>query len=87
MFEKVLVAMDFSAHSQIILDCICEIPGVKEVVLLHVVDATAPSWHGLAANPASRKHHVYGCEKDKETGSCPAERAEKQKPLRLSGIG
>lgn len=43
MFEKVLVALDFSAYSQKILDCISEIPGVQEVVLLHVVDATHPS--------------------------------------------
>ena len=43
MFEKVLVALDFSAYSQKILDCISEIPGIEEVVLLHVVDATNPS--------------------------------------------
>jgi nucleotide-binding universal stress UspA family protein len=45
-FEKVLVALDFSSSSQKILDHIGEIPGVKEVVLLHVVDATNPSRHG-----------------------------------------
>jgi len=43
MFEKVLVALDFSVHSQKILDHIREIPGIQEVVLLHVVDATRPS--------------------------------------------
>ena len=51
MFEKVLVALDFSAHSQTILDCIRDIPGLKEVVLLHVVDATAPSRHGWTHDP------------------------------------
>jgi hypothetical protein len=43
MFRKVLVALDFSAYTQRILDCISEIPGIEEVVLLHVVDATHPS--------------------------------------------
>jgi nucleotide-binding universal stress UspA family protein len=43
MFEKVLVALDFSPYSQKILDRITEIPGIQEVVLLHVVDATRPA--------------------------------------------
>jgi len=43
MFEKVLVPLDFSVYSQKILDRIRDIPGIKEVVLLHVVDATRPS--------------------------------------------
>jgi nucleotide-binding universal stress UspA family protein len=43
MFEKVLVPLDFSVYSQQILDRIREIPGIREVVLLHVVDATRPS--------------------------------------------
>jgi len=42
MFDKVLVPLDFSEYSQKILDHISEIPGIKEVVLLHVVDATRP---------------------------------------------
>jgi nucleotide-binding universal stress UspA family protein len=43
MFEKVLVALDFSPYSQKILNRIREIPGIQEVVLLHVVDATRPA--------------------------------------------
>ena len=43
MFEKVLVALDFSPYSQKILERISEIPGIQEVVLLHVVDATRPA--------------------------------------------
>ena len=43
MFEKVLVALDFSPYTQRILDRILEIPGISEVVLLHVVDATRPA--------------------------------------------
>ncbi|MDO9033616.1 MAG: universal stress protein [Methanoregula sp.] len=51
MFEKVLVALDFSPNSQKILEHIAEIPGIKEVVLLHIVDATAPSRHGWTHDP------------------------------------
>ena len=43
MFEKVLVALDFSPYSQKILDRINEIPGIQEAVLLHVVDSTRPA--------------------------------------------
>lgn len=51
VFEKVLVALDFSAYSQKIFDCISEICGIEEVVLLHVVDATSPSKLGWTTGP------------------------------------
>ena len=38
MFEKVLFATDFSDYSEKMTDCIGEVPGVKEIVLLHVID-------------------------------------------------
>jgi nucleotide-binding universal stress UspA family protein len=43
MFEKVLVALDFSWYTQKILDRVSEIPGISEVVLLHVIDTTRPA--------------------------------------------
>ena len=43
MFEKVLVALDFSVYSQKILDRISEIPGIQEVVLVHIVDTNRPA--------------------------------------------
>lgn len=46
MFEKILIPTDFSEYAQKNLECIGEIPGVKEVILLHVVDATHPSKRG-----------------------------------------
>ncbi len=52
MFEKVLVPTDFSEYSHKTLECIREIPGIKEVVLLHVVDATHLSpKHGWTHGP------------------------------------
>ena len=51
MFEKVLFPTDFSEYAEKTLDCIGEILGTKEVVLLHVVDATHPSKRGLAQGP------------------------------------
>ncbi|MFZ3169342.1 MAG: universal stress protein [Candidatus Methanoperedens sp.] len=46
MFEKVLFPTDFSEYAQKTLECIGEIPGIKELMLLHVVDATHPSKRG-----------------------------------------
>lgn len=51
MFGKVLFATDLSEYAQKTLECIGDIPGVKEVVLLHVVDATHPSKHGWVHGP------------------------------------
>lgn len=42
MFEKILVPTDFSKYSQKVLECVSEIPGVTDVALLHVIDATDP---------------------------------------------
>ena len=42
MFEKVLIPTDFSKEAQKVLECMGEIPGLKEVILLNVVDASNP---------------------------------------------
>src|SRR5512136_889487 len=63
MFKKVLVALDFSAYSQKILDYIGEIPGVNEVVLLHVVDATSPAKLGWAREPYIENARILMAEK------------------------
>jgi nucleotide-binding universal stress UspA family protein len=47
MFEKVLFPTDFSEYARKTLECIGDIPGVKEVVLLHVVDTAHLSKKGL----------------------------------------
>lgn len=51
MFEKVLLPTDFSPDSQKVLSYVQDIPGVREVFLLHVVDATRPSRHGWDHGP------------------------------------
>lgn len=51
MFEKVLLPTDFSTDSQRVLSYVRDIPGVREVLLLHVVDATHPSRHGWDHGP------------------------------------
>ena len=46
MFEKVLIATDFSAHAKKVIECIGEMPGLKEVLLLNVIsrDPLARVW-------------------------------------------
>jgi nucleotide-binding universal stress UspA family protein len=51
MFEKVLVPTDFSKYAQKVLECVGELPGVGEIILLHVVDATHPSKRGWTHGP------------------------------------
>ncbi len=54
MFEKVLFPTDFSEQALKTLECIGEIPGVKEVVLLHVVAVPSgvyDSKHGWIYGP------------------------------------
>ena len=63
MFEKVLVALDFSPYSQKILDRVGEIPGIQEVVLLHVVDATRPSRLGWTHGPHIENAKILMAEK------------------------
>ncbi|PKG32446.1 universal stress protein [Methanoregula sp.] len=51
MFEKVLLPTDFSSDSEKVLEYVRDIPGVKKVFLLHVVDATRPSLRGGDHDP------------------------------------
>ena len=38
MFQKVLFATDFSEYAKKALDCIAGLPGVREILLLHVLE-------------------------------------------------
>jgi len=51
MFEKVLLPTDFSADSERVLGYVKDIPGIREVILLHVVDATRQSVKGWTHGP------------------------------------
>ena len=42
MFERVLIPTDFSKYSLKVIECIKELPGVKDVVLLHVIGPMNP---------------------------------------------
>jgi nucleotide-binding universal stress UspA family protein len=58
MFEKVLVPVDFSKYSQRVLECLGDLPGLKEIVLLNVVarDPLARVWDPVAeAKQAEKK--------------------------------
>jgi nucleotide-binding universal stress UspA family protein len=65
MFEKILVAIDFSDHTQKVLECITGIPGIREIVLFHVFDATRPSLHGWTYGPAIENARILVDEKKK----------------------
>lgn len=58
MFEKVLVPTDFSKYAQKVVECIGDVPGIKEMVLLNVVarDPLARTWDPVAeARDAEKK--------------------------------
>lgn len=59
MFWKVLFPTDFSDYANRTLTCFSDIPGVKEAVLLHVVDATTPSRRGWTHGPEIEKAKIY----------------------------
>lgn len=63
LFEKILVALDFSTHSLHIIDEIHEIPGVREVILLHVVDSSNPSLVGWIHGPDIENAKIILAEK------------------------
>lgn len=71
MFEKILIATDFSRYSQKIIECICEIPGANEAILLHVV-----AWNPLARiwSPGDKIKEAY------------AELEESKKSLESAGL-
>lgn len=58
MFEKVLVPTDFSKYAQKVVECIGDVPGIREIVLLNVVarDPLARTWDPVAeARDAEKK--------------------------------
>ncbi len=65
MFKKVLFPTDFSEYAQRTFECIDDLQGVEEVILLHVVDAAYLSKRGLDSRPYIEKA-IADLEKEKE---------------------
>lgn len=51
MFEKLLLCTDFSEYATKISECVPGLPGIREIVLLHVFDATHYHIQGWTYNP------------------------------------
>ena len=51
MFEKILLPTDLSGHAKKTIECVSRFPWIKEIILLHVVDATQYSHHGWVHEP------------------------------------
>jgi len=49
MIRRVLVATDFSSNADYTLGCIGQIPGMEEILLVHVISG-APAGTGLFQN-------------------------------------
>ena len=62
MYHKILVPTDFSSYAHKVQSCLSAIPGIDEIVLLHVLDASNPkelegkgwSWDSLIDEARSR---------------------------------
>lgn len=62
MYNKILVPTDFSSYAHRVQDCLTAIPGLEEIVLLHVLDASNPkelegkgwSWDSLIDEARTR---------------------------------
>ncbi|MDD1664988.1 MAG: universal stress protein [Methanomicrobiales archaeon] len=70
IFHRVLVSTDFSRPARNTLECVAEMPGVKEVILLHVIDASRPSRHGWIYQPEIENAKILLAEKKERLEAC-----------------
>jgi nucleotide-binding universal stress UspA family protein len=68
IFERVLVPTDFSKPARNTLDCVAGMPGMKEMVLYHAIDATRPSRHGWIYNRKIENARILLEEKKEQLG-------------------
>jgi len=68
MFEKVLIPTDFSDHAEKVIECVGEIPGVRDVVLLNVVTRPAITrfWDPVAEVKVAEKR-LRACKRITQT--------------------
>ena len=43
MFRRILFPTDFSDYARRVMDCIADLPGVMEVVMVHIVGTNKPA--------------------------------------------
>jgi len=67
MFKRVLVATDFSAHADTMLDCIGQIPGMEEILLVHVINGsdTGNGFFGVSS-PSPREVALASLEEKRQ---------------------
>lgn len=67
MFKRVLVATDFSAHADTMLGCIGQIPGMEEILLVHVINGS-DSGNGFfrASSPSPREVALASLDKKRQ---------------------
>jgi len=69
MFRRVLVATDFSPHADHTLECIGEIPGIEEILLVHVISGgkKTPSTAFFRSPPPSMQDLAFASLDEKRT--------------------
>ncbi|MBP1927526.1 nucleotide-binding universal stress UspA family protein [Methanolinea mesophila] len=71
IFSKILFPTDFSEHAKRTLDCIAGLPGISEVVLIHVVEAkriVRAAWGSEAMTSSANRNLYEECEYLKNQG-------------------
>ena len=68
MFKRVLVATDFSAHADYTLKCIGQIPGMEEILLVHVINGTPAETGTVFQNhqPSPREQALASLEEKRQ---------------------
>ena len=69
MFKRVLVATDFSAHADTMLECIGQIPGMEEILLVHVINGSrSDDGKGFlrASHPSAREVTLASLEEKRQ---------------------
>ena len=69
MFERVLFPMDFSLYAIKTLECLGEIPGVREIIILYVIDPGRIAHGEVTESSLTKKAEVHLSEQKKKLES------------------